>query len=116
EALLRSHPLLAPLAGSIRPHASIAGFDFSLSPGPSRIGDARRVWPPLVGDGMSRALGAGMALAEGKREPEAAQALQFALSKAAHRLMLFKPARQLAGPLLKAFPKFPEWFYQLSRG
>jgi len=94
DALLRSHPLLEPWALKIRFHASIAGFDFVREPGALKIGDASAVWPPLVGDGMSRALGAGIelanALAEGRPAGLSADAMQFALSKAMHSLMLSK--------------------------
>lgn len=116
EGLLGSHPLLAALAPRIRPHASIAGFDFTAQPGPGRAGDARRVWPPLVGDGMSRALGAGMALAEGREEASLSQSMQFGLSKAAHSLMLFQFTRSLAGPLCELWPRLPAAFYRFSRG
>jgi len=64
HAILDSHPLLSRLSDRIHPHAAISGFRFRALHGPGRIGDRLRVWPPLVGDGMSRALGAGIAQAE----------------------------------------------------
>ena len=62
--ILDSHPFLSLISDRIRPHAAIAGFRFRAYSGVIRIGDRQRVWPPLVGDGMSRALGAGIAKAE----------------------------------------------------
>lgn len=62
--ILDSHPFLSRIADKIRPHAAIADFRFRAFSGHTRIGDRQRVWPPLVGDGMSRALGAGIAEAE----------------------------------------------------
>jgi len=64
RAILDSHPVLSRLSDRIHPHAAISGFRFRTVRGPARIGDRLRVWPPLVGDGMSRALGAGIAHAE----------------------------------------------------
>jgi hypothetical protein len=64
HAILDSHPVLSRLSDRIHPHAAISGFRFRTVRGPGRIGDRLRVWPPLVGDGMSRALGAGIAHAE----------------------------------------------------
>jgi hypothetical protein len=116
DELLRSHPLLRDLAPRIRPHASIAGFDFVATAGSNRIGDSRRVWPPLVGDGMSRALGAGIRWAEGHPGGGILEALQFRLSRAAHSLMLTRFSRSLAGPLMRVWPWIPEQFYRFSRG
>lgn len=116
DALLRSHPLLAAVADSVRPFASIAGFDFISTPGPSRLGDAARVWPPLVGDGMSRALHSGMLAAEGARKSAFRQGLQFRLSKALHSSMLFHLPRKLLGPGLRALPSLAAFFYRHSRG
>ena len=62
--ILETHPYLSRIADKIRPHAGIAGFRFRTFSGPTRIGDRHRVWPPLVGDGMSRALGAGIEKAQ----------------------------------------------------
>jgi flavin-dependent dehydrogenase len=116
DDLFRSHPLLERLSPKIKAHASIAGFDFSSNPGAQRIGDARRVWPPLVGDGMSRALGAGMDAADASNRNGVSESLQFALSKAAHSFMLFDLGRAILGPLLKVMPVIPETFYRFSRG
>lgn len=63
-AILASHPLLARIADKVRPHSAIAGFRFRTGKGRSWVGDRLRVWPPLVGDGMSRALAAGIQKAE----------------------------------------------------
>jgi hypothetical protein len=106
-ALLGSHPLLAPLAPFLKAHAAIANFDFSTKPGTGRLGDARRVWPPVVGDGMSQALAAG----EGGTTD-----FQFLLAKGLHHLMLSRRARRLAAFCCRLFPSLPSALYRLSRG
>jgi hypothetical protein len=116
EQLLRSHPWLRDLASQVRPHAAIAGFDFGAEVAPHRIGDSRRVWPPLVGDGMSRALGAGMALGRGKAAGLWSEPLAHGAAKAAHEFMMQESWRRLWGPWLRLFPALPSAFYRFSRG
>jgi flavin-dependent dehydrogenase len=123
DALLRSHPFLEPVAGRIRFHASIAGFDFVRSSQPLKIGDAAAVWPPLVGDGMSRALGAGLDLAQNldagrtlRRSSPQALDVEFTLSKAMHSLMLSSSGKRLLGPVLHLAPWLAARAYQWSRG
>src|SRR6185503_21115218 len=53
-ALCASHPILASHAADLQAHAAVARFDFRSYSGSHRLGDARRVWPPLLGDGMSQ--------------------------------------------------------------
>ncbi len=118
--LLESHPLTRRMAGKLRPHASIAGFSFNESGKGTAIGDASRVWPPVVGDGMNRALAAGMRealrLDRGEsRSGELGTRAQFFLSKAAHSLMLSPLALSVAGPLFRRIPALPAAFYRMSR-
>jgi flavin-dependent dehydrogenase len=120
EQIMESHPLLASLASKIRFHASIAGFDFIRRPQALKAGDVSSVWPPLAGDGMSRALGGGMelaqALSEGRSARVPSDAVQFALSKSMHSLMLSNYGKSLFGPLLKLAPWVAEQAYQWTRG
>lgn len=100
RAILESHPLLARIAGKVQPHAAIAGFRFRTRKGPSRIGDRLRVWPPLVGDGMSRALAAGIREAEhlATSLPRAGgKDWGFPLALALHAAMCFPRLRRAGG-------------------
>ncbi len=56
KGLLNSHPLLARHSERLEFHASVAGFELRAYAGVQRIGDSPRVWPPVVGDGIPRAL------------------------------------------------------------
>ena len=118
--ILASHPLLARHAEGLQAHAAVAHFDFKAYAGPGRIGDARRVWPPLVGDGMAQALAAGEALAlelvQGRRPWRPAAPLQFRLALGLHALMLRPAARRAAAALCRALPGLPPSLYRLSRG
>jgi menaquinone-9 beta-reductase len=116
--ILDSHPYLSRIADKIRPHAAIAGFRFRAFPGLGLIGDRQRVWPPLVGDGMSRALGAGIAEAErlfrgsnGRRS----QNLAFPAALLLHAAMCSARMRKAAG-----FLPFPSLLlataYRMTRG
>ena len=120
EDLLKGHPLLKRLAPHFQAHAAIAAFDLSSQAGADLIGDASRVWPPVVGDGMSRALASGIRkgheLAKKPLQPETTGAFQFALSKALHSLMLFPVSRRPLGLLCRAIPALPKWVYRFSRG
>ena len=99
HAILDSHPVLSGLSDRIHPHAAISGFRFRGGREPGRIGDRLRVWPPLVGDGMSRALGAGIAEAEhlvlGRAVP-GDDGRDFALAMVLHAVMC-SPALRSAG-------------------
>ena len=118
--LLVSHPILALRAEFLRAHASIAQFNFKAYPGPRRIGDTRRVWPPLVGDGMSQALGAGEALAQdlasGRSRWRPSIDLQFNVARSLHTLMLTEAPRRAAAALCRTFPSVPAAIYKFSRG
>lgn len=119
--LLASHPLLAALAPHLVAHAAVAGFAFSahVAAGYPRIGDARRVWPPVVGDGMSQALLAGESLAQrlatGRGGGEAGVALRYRLGLGLHHLMLWPSGRRAAVGLARAWPGLAEMIYRVSR-
>jgi flavin-dependent dehydrogenase len=118
--LCASHPILAAQSAALQAHAAVARFDFRSYSGDSRLGDARRVWPPLLGDGMSQALAAGEATAvamdEGRKLWQPGAAVQFYLARGLHSLMLVPVARRAAGTVCKALPSLPEAIYRISRG
>lgn len=118
RAILRSHPYLAPIADVIVPHAAIAGFRFRTHRAPGRIGDRLRVWPPLVGDGMSRALGAGIAEAErlalGRKHP-APRVWDFTMALALHAAMC-SPALRRWGCFLPFRRRLLAGVYRITRG
>ena len=120
QDILTSHPLLGAQSSLLKAHAAIAHFDFKAYPGPGRIGDARRVWPPLVGDGMSQALAAGEAMAgelvEGRVVGRPMVGLQFLMAKGMHRAMLRAFPRQITAAVCRVFPRLPEALYKISRG
>ncbi len=98
--ILNSHPFLSGVADKIRPHAAISGFQFRERFGHTRIGDRQKVWPPLVGDGMSRALGAGIAKAEqlaGGRDRSCSRSLAFQAALLLHEAMCSKSVRSAGG-------------------
>ena len=112
--------MLARVAGHLDPFAAIASFDFKTSGAPGRLGDRRQVWPPLVGEGMSRALGGGLAQAEALHSGQAlAQPWLppgYALAYTLHAMMLSGPGRALGAALTKAFPKLAVSLFQDTRG
>jgi flavin-dependent dehydrogenase len=118
--LFASHPLLQRVFPRLAHYASIAGFSFIVRPGAGRIGDARRVFPPVVGDGMSQALRGGEALAArldgegGGWDWEAA--LRFKLALGLHRLMIWPKGRAAAVRLCRARPGLAGRLYHWSRG
>ena len=120
QDILTSHPLLAAQSSLLKAHAAIAHFDFKAYPGPGRLGDARRVWPPLVGDGMSQALAAGEAMAAelvgGRVVARPAVGLQFLMAKGMHGAMLNAFPRSLVATVCRTFPGLPEALYKISRG
>jgi len=101
-------------------HASIAGFNFTARPGVGVIGDARRVFPPVVGDGMSQALRGGENLAAQWNGGGAAwdweAALRFQLALGLHHLMLWPRGRSAAVRLCRARPSLAGRLYHWSRG
>ena len=118
HAILESHPVLAQIADKVRPHAAIAGFRFRTRKGRGRVGDRLRVWPPLVGDGMSRALAAGIEEAEhlalGRRRPGGwTWAFPFAL--ALHATMC-SPRLRRAGVWMPFRRMVLSAAYRLTRG
>ncbi|HXP91161.1 MAG TPA: hypothetical protein VN931_09560 [Fibrobacteria bacterium] len=118
HAILDSHPLLSQLSDRIHPHAAISGFRFHGGRDPRGIGDRLRVWPPLVGDGMSRALGAGIAHAEhmalGLPMPRQ-EGLDFAVAMILHAAMCSPALRRAAD-----WMPWRRWFlaraYRMTRG
>lgn len=124
--LLQSHPLLAALAPRLQAHAAIAGFGFAPAAVGSawRIGDARRVWPPVTGDGMAQALLSGESLAErladgksdGKAGGDAGAALRQRFGLALQGLMLWPSGRQAAVALGRLWPASASAIYRFSRG
>jgi flavin-dependent dehydrogenase len=119
-ALCASHPILAGQADALQAHAAVARFDFRSYAGGGRLGDARRVWPPLLGDGMSQALAAGeataLAMHEGRKLLQPMAAFQFYLARGLHSLMLVPGARRAAGAVCRIAPALPEAVYRFSRG
>jgi flavin-dependent dehydrogenase len=119
-ALCASHPILAGHAADLQAHAAVARFDFRSYAGSGRLGDARRVWPPLLGDGMSQALAAGeataVALDQGRKLWQPLAAFQFYLARGLHSLMLVPAARRTAVAVIRFMPGLPEGIYRMSRG
>ncbi|MDI1318824.1 MAG: NAD(P)-binding protein [bacterium] len=117
--LLASHPVLAGIADRLEPFAAIASFDFRNYPGPGRLGDRRSVWPPLVGDGMSRALSAGMEQAQAlleNRPPRRTSTLGgFILAKSLHTLMMSAPLRQVGLRVTRVYPRIAESLFRTTR-
>ena len=120
KELLASHPMLTQIAGQLEPFAAIASFDFRNSPGAGRLGDRRSVWPPLVGDGMSRALSAGMEQAQAlleNRSPQRTFTLGgFVLAKGLHTLMMSAPLRQVGLRVTRIYPGIAESLFRTTRG
>jgi menaquinone-9 beta-reductase len=118
--LLSSHPLLSGIADRLEPFAAITSFEFRNYPGPGRVGDRRSVWPPLVGDGMSRALAAGMEQAEAllqARPPRRTSTLGgFVLAKSLHALMMSAPLRQVGLRVTRVYPRIAESLFRTTRG
>ena len=118
--LFASHPLLQRVFPRLAHYASIAGFSFIVRPGDGRIGDARRVFPPVVGDGMSQALRGGEALAArldgGRGAGDWEAALRFQLALGLHHLMLWPRGRAAAVRLCRARPGLAGRLYHWSRG
>ena len=118
--LFESHPLLRRVFPRLAHYASIAGFGFGVRPGFGRVGDALRVFPPVVGDGMSQALRGGEALAArldgagGRLDLEGA--LRFRLALGLHHLMLWPAGRAAAVRLCRAKPWLAGKLYHWSRG
>jgi flavin-dependent dehydrogenase len=118
--LFASHPLLQRVHPALVHHASIAGFSFTVRPGSGRIGDAHRVFPPVVGDGMSQALRGGEALAQrldqGRGSWDWEAALRFQLALGLHQLMLWPGGRAAVVRLCKSRPWLAGRLYHWSRG
>ena len=118
--LFASHPLLRRVFPSLAHFASIAGFSFVVQPGPGRAGDARRVFPPVVGDGMSQALRGGEALARrldsGRGAWDLEALLRFKLALGLHHLMLWPRGRAAAVRLCRSRPWLAGRLYHWSRG
>jgi flavin-dependent dehydrogenase len=120
--LLQGHPVLAPLARHLRADAAISGFSLQSRAGASLLGDRHRVWPPLVGDGIYRALASGQAAASaltdglsrspGVRDPSG---LQFALALGLHTGMLRPWTRRLGLACLRLSPSLATRMYQWTR-
>lgn len=117
--LLSAHPVLAAVAGQLKVHAAISGFSLSQRGQDSALGDRRRVWPPLVGDGIHRALASGEAaaralLGQGRPGPDLA-ALQFPLALGLHYGMLHPRLRSLALAGIREWPALGTGIYRWTR-
>jgi hypothetical protein len=115
--LLGGHPLLAEVADDLETHAAIAGFNLESYLGRERIGDRRRVWPPVVGDGISRALADGEAKAAailGGRGPARSRAA-FGVAKALHGAMLRPFWRRGLARLCRTWPGLATALYRRTR-
>lgn len=118
EALMASHPVLAGLAPQLLPHAAVAGFELRGGAAPGSLGDRARVWPPVVGDGISQALAAGEALALARIQGRAQSqrgAVAFSIALGLHHLMLDPRGRDLVGGLLRHWPQAATGLYRLTR-
>ena len=118
KELLHSHPLLAGAADHLVQHAAIAGFNLASYPGSQRIGDASRVWPPVVGDGISRAILGGEAKARqimaGETSPSEG-GLDYRLALGLHQAMLAPGRRRMLLRLCKLWPGLAEAAYRMTR-
>jgi len=119
--ILRSHALLSAVAPRLKAHTAIAGFSLTAHTGGRLLGDRRRVWPPLVGDGIHRALASGEAKArEYSHSAPAAQILdlsrvQFALAMGLHHGMLHAWTRRLGLACLRIGPGLATGLYRCTR-
>ncbi|MGH7441422.1 MAG: NAD(P)/FAD-dependent oxidoreductase [bacterium] len=118
--LLDAHPVLRRCSQYLEAHAAIAGFAFTGGPNTRAVGDARRVFPPVVGDGMTQALRSGEARAErlggtGKGE-EAALEARYRAAKLLHSLMLWPPGRRATVGICALWPGLAQGLYRWSRG
>jgi len=119
--LLNGHPILAAVAPSLRAECAISGFSLATRSGGLRLGDRRRVWPPLVGDGIHRALASGEALAKdltgqaSGRSSWDASSLQFGLALGLHYGMLSAWPRRAGLACLSAWPSLATNLYRWTR-
>jgi hypothetical protein len=116
-ALLNGHPLLGSVAGDLQAHAAIAAFDLASYRGAERVGDRRRVWPPVVGDGISRALAEGEAKAAAilQGRPARSRAAGFGVAKTLHAAMLSPAWRRTLARLGRAWPALATAVYRRTR-
>jgi hypothetical protein len=121
RGLLDGHPILASAAPRLQAQAAIAGFSLAAHPGSLNLGDRRRVWPPLVGDGIQRALASGEALARSladgqpKRRSWDPSAFQFAVALGLHHGMLLAGPRRAGLACLAAWPALANRLYRWTR-
>jgi menaquinone-9 beta-reductase len=119
--LLNGHPLLAAVAPWVKADSAISGFSLAARGGSLLLGDRRRVWPPLVGDGIHRALASGEALALSLSGQKAqgrawdASPLQFGLALGLHYGMLSAWPRRLGLACLGAWPAMATKLYRWTR-
>ncbi|HTB23647.1 MAG TPA: hypothetical protein VK914_13200 [bacterium] len=119
--VLGGHPILARLVPHLRAEAAISGFSLRSRDDASLLGDRRRVWPPLVGDGIYRALASGQAAASALAgEPSRARSwdpsgLQFALALGLHAGMLRPWTRRLGLACLGLSPALATRMYRWTR-
>jgi flavin-dependent dehydrogenase len=121
QKLLNGHPILASIARLVRADSAISGFSLSAHRGRLLLGDRRRVWPPLVGDGIHRALASGEALAmdladgDGASHGWDASPLQFGLAMGLHHGMLSAWPRRMGLACLAAWPGLATKMYRWTR-
>ena len=118
KQLLKSHPLMAKVSDRLEFHASIAGFELGAGSGFNCIGDSYRVWPPVVGDGITRALAAGEAAAASilAGEPlRRTSAWGFGLAKGLHYAMLSPTLRRAMAAAGRAWPGMAGAAYRRTR-
>jgi hypothetical protein len=119
--LLSGHPLLAAVAPKVRADSAISGFSLAARGGHRLLGDRRRVWPPLVGDGIHRALVSGeeraldLAGEDPGRRLWDPSSLQFALALGLHHGMLSVRPRRLGLAALGLWPSLATRLYRWTR-
>lgn len=116
-SLLHGHPLLAAVAGELQAHAAIAAFDLASYHGAERVGDRHQVWPPVVGDGISRALADGEAMAAAilQGRPARSRGAGFGVAKALHAAMLSPAWRRTLARLGRVWPGLASALYRRTR-
>lgn len=123
--LLKGHPILAAVAPWLRADSAISGFSLTARSGSLLLGDRRRVWPPLLGDGIHRALASGESLAKSLAKDLAGQTserrvwdaspLQFGLALGLHYGMLSAWPRRAGLACLSAWPSLGTNLYRWTR-